>query len=409
MNLRITVVLRGLLGLALWLVSSGGTGASEGELTFSNHLISNDYTYGFGVAVADVDGDGDPDIISSDCTTHGSRMHNDIYWYQNDGKGNFTRHFVAKDDWYGRYERLKVADINGDGHPDVVIVDNFFGNLTWFENSGHPRDGKPWKRHVITEGGLLGAYDVDVADLDGDGRPDVVASSWRFGRQFVWYENPGPFPDAEWNAHVIDSGLGETRSVAVADFNGDGRPDVLGTDTGLGITLWYENPGDPKRRPWKRHVIDLETRPCHGHPVDMDGDGDMDVVMALGGPNPDAGWAVVWYENVGKPGDGTRWVKHTITDAFEGAFEAVAADLDGDGRPEVIASAWGKNGGVAWFKAKGDPTGPWSMHPLITHWSNAVQVVVGDMDCDSRPDVVAVAEHGSYELRWWRNEGTQAQ
>ena len=111
------------------------------EVTFSNKLISSDYTYGYGVGVADLDGDGDLDVVSSDCTTVGSRKHNDIYWYENDGKGSYKRHFLAKDNWYGRYERLRIADLNGDKRPDVVIVDNFFGNLTWFENSGHPRDG----------------------------------------------------------------------------------------------------------------------------------------------------------------------------------------------------------------------------------------------------------------------------
>ena len=57
--------------------------------------------------------------------------------------------------------------------------------MVWFENNGHPRDGNLWKRHAITSGGLLGAYDVAIADFDGDGLPDVVASSWRLGNSFV--------------------------------------------------------------------------------------------------------------------------------------------------------------------------------------------------------------------------------
>jgi hypothetical protein len=392
------------VGLAAGLWAVPGTGYRQEE--FSNRLISADYTYGYGIGLADLDGDGDLDIVSSDCTTYGSRKHNDIYWYENDGKGHFTRHFLARDDWYGRYERFRLTDMNGDGHPDVVIVDNYFGNLTWFENSGHPRDGKLWKRHVITLGGLLGAYDVDVADFDGDGRPDVVASSWRMGNQFAWYENPGAGSEAEWKVHVIDQNQAETRTVVAADFNRDGRPDVLGTVTVAGIILWYENPADPKRQPWKRHVIDLVARPTHGHPVDLDNDGDLDVVMAYGGLGVgDASQhEIVWYENAGKPGDGTHWVKHVIAQNFDQAFEALAADLDGDGRKEVIASAWGSHGKVAWFQHSGDPAGTWTMHSLIANWPNAVQIVTGDLDGDGRPDVVGVAEKGSLELRWWRNE-----
>ena len=392
--------------LVVFLIVAVAASASPDPITFSNRLISGDYTYPYGISLVDLDEDGDLDIISSDCTTVGSRKHNDLYWYENDGKGNFTRHFLAKDDWYGRYERMKAADMNGDRHPDLVVVDNFHGHVVWFQNSGHPRDGQLWKRRLITDGGLLGAYDVDVADFNGDGRPDVAASSWRMGNQFVWYENPGTASEAKWPSHVIDANQAETRTVAAADFNRDGRPDVLGSVTTVGIVLWYENPGTAKPGRWKRHVIDLTAHPMHGHPVDLDKDGDLDVLMAFGGAaQGGAGYhEIVWYENVGKPGNGARWIKHLIGEKFQFGFEAVAADLDGDGRLEVIASS-AKSGEVAWFQNNGDPAGPWTKYPLINGWATAVQVLSGDLDRDGKLDIVAVAEKTSLELRWWRNEG----
>src|SRR5262249_39699804 len=143
---------------------------------------------------------------------------------------------------------------------------------------------------------------------------------------------------------------------------------------------------------------------------DMDGDGDTDVVMALGFNAP-AGQKethqVVWYENVGKPGDGTRWKKHLIGE-LEGAFEAVAADLNGDGKPDGVATAWGPKGRVVWFENPGDPRGKWTMHALKDDWPRANAVVVADLNGDKRPDIAAVAERGSNELRWWRNEGRAA-
>ena len=141
------------------------------DLKFEEHLISNDYTYAYAVAAADLDGDGDLDLTSSDCGTKGSRIHNAFYWFENDGSGKFRRHFVAKEDWQGRYERHRLADINQDGRIDLVGIDNFYGDVFWFENPGNPAQTDSWKRHAITSGGLMGAYDVDVADLDGDGRP----------------------------------------------------------------------------------------------------------------------------------------------------------------------------------------------------------------------------------------------
>jgi hypothetical protein len=375
---------------------------------FSGRMISSDYTYSFGVAAADLDKDGNTDIVSPDCTTQGSRKHNDIYWYQNDGKGNFTRHLVASDGWYGRYERLQIADINADGNPDVVIVDNFFGDVSWFENDGHPRDEKLWKRHAITSGGLLGAYDVAVADFDGDGLPDVVASSWRLGNSFVWYKHPGPGATGEWTAHVIDIGQQQTRGLAVADFNGDGRPDVVGTVTGAGIVLWYENPSDPEHEPWKRHVIDLVASPAHVFAVDLDKDGDTDVVAAIGAFNYDdpASAQVVWYENVGHRGSETRWVKHVIAQSFPQALDVTVADLRGQGHLDVIATAWTKQGRIAWFDNAGDPTGPWTMHSLINDWDGA-QTIAVDLDNDGKVDILGTSEKLIHELRWWKNEGNK--
>jgi hypothetical protein len=369
-----------------------------GALQFSERLISNDYTYGYGIAAADLDGDGDLDLTSSDCTTMGSRKHNDIYWFENDGKGNFTRHYLARDDWFGRYERHQIADINHDGWLDLVSVDNFFGNVIWFENSKHAKDGQLWKRHVITEGGLLGAYDVAVADLDADGDADVAASSWRMGNQFTWFENPGTTKSRNWEVHVIDDNQAETRTVCIADFNRDGRPDVLGTVNAAGIVLWYENSGQPATRTWKRHVVDLAGLPMHGHPVDLDGDGDLDVIMAF------YSHEVVWYENEGKPGNGVRWEKHTIAPEFAHGFEVVDADLDGDGDRDVVATAADKEGQIDWFENTGNPRGSWVKHTLKAPWSNAFQVITADLDRDGKLDIAAV---GKQEFYWWRNEGRQ--
>jgi hypothetical protein len=155
-------------------------------------------------------------------------------------------------------------------------------------------------------------------------------------------------------------------------------------------------------------VIDLVPQPVHGQPVDMDRDGDMDVVAALGGVGyavvPKEGHQIAWYENRGEVGGDGAWRKHVIGDVFEGAFEAVAADLDGDGDVDVVATGF-RPGRVAWFENSGDPKAPWKMHLLKDNWPGANQVIVGDLNGDGRPDIAAVAEQRSNELRWWRNEG----
>lgn len=127
---------------------------------FSEHLISNDYTYPYGVSAADLDRDGDLDLTSSDALPH-----NNLYWFENDGSGKFTRHFIARNDPQ-RLERHVTVDMDDDGYLDVVIVENLYGDLKWFKNPGvFPGEDPLWERRYITQGGLPSAYDVAVADL----------------------------------------------------------------------------------------------------------------------------------------------------------------------------------------------------------------------------------------------------
>jgi hypothetical protein len=369
-------------------------------IRFTEHLIADGYNYAYGISAADLTGNGVLDIISADTDVG-------LYWFENDGKGNFTKHIIHErtKEWL---ERHVVVDINGDGRPEIVSVDNTNGSLLYFAFEGDPRERNNWRIHYIIEGGLPGAYDVAVADFDGDGDLDVAASSWRKGNRFDWFEQR----DGRWIQHPIEEQIGETRTICAVDIDGDGRVDLLGTARTGNQVVWYQNPGDPVNLPWRKTIIDDAPQPIHGHPVDMDGDGDVDVVMALGMLPPDhdhkgVGFEhhqIVWYENEGNPTAGP-WKKHIICDRFPHAFEAVAADLDNDGQIEVVATAWDMTGRVALFKHRGDPSGPWDMQLLKDGWIRADQVILADLNGDGRLDIVAAAERGSNELRWWRNEG----
>jgi len=318
-------------------------------LTFSESLIMDGFGYAYGIAVGDLDGDGDLDVTAADADGRA------LYWFENDGTGSFTRHFIQRDHPKERLERHAIGDVNADGHPDVVIVENLTGDLYWFENSGTPADGHPWKLHLISEGGLPFAYDVAVADFDGDGDLDVAASSW-MANVVAWFENAGAPGAGPWLKHMIDPEIPEARTIRVADFNGDGHPDLLATGSGADLLVWYQHPGEDPTGAWTRHVIDATMpRPIHGHPVHMDGDGDIDVVMAAGMAGNSPG-AVVWYESKGDP-TGGPWMRHMICEPMPHAFEAFAGDLDGDGNIEVVVTTWTAPGGVYLFKHDGDPRG----------------------------------------------------
>jgi hypothetical protein len=283
-------------------------------LRFSEHLILGGFGYAYGISAVDLDGDGDVDLVAADTDVG-------LYWFENDGTGQFTQHVIHRrtGEWL---ERHAVADLDGDGRPEIVIVDNINASVLYFACAGDPRLAASWRPHYLDQGGLPGAYDVAVADFDGDGDLDVAASSWRKGNQFVWYENR----QGQWVKHLVEANIGETRTICAADFNGDGRMDLIGTARTGNQAVWYENPGDPAGRPWIKHLVDTPPGPTHGHPVDMDGDGDVDVVMALGafGPHEPGVEQIVWYENDGEPGRGL-WSRHVICESLPSAFEAVGS------------------------------------------------------------------------------------
>ncbi len=380
--------------------------------TFSEHLIYEKFSYPYGIAAGDLDGDGDLDISSADCKTNDS-----VYWFENDGQGNFTQHYVQKND-PDRLERHLLGDVNADGHLDIIIVKNLRGHLLWFENNGTPKDGQLWKRHVITED-LPGAYDVALADIDQDGDLDVAGSSWVLGNQFAWFENDGTPADGHWKKHLIEGDVDETRAIRAADFDADGDVDFLGVisvnpvtnEDGVkefkpGFVVWYEQYRDGDAIAFRRQDVASEIRPLHGEPADMDGDGDLDIVMAMGMSAPvdrKDTHRVLWYENTDDRH--APWPAHVVADRFRDGFEAIAYDMDQDGDMDVIATSWRTPGQVAWFENSGDAKGPWTKHPLKTDWRSANQVIVADFNGDKRPDIAAIAEYGSLELRWWRNEG----
>lgn len=380
---------------------------SSGGLKFEERLVWGDGKYVYGIMATDIDGDGDLDL-----TTAG--VHSDmLLWHENDGKGNLKSYRICQDE-PGYLERHDLGDLNGDGRLDLVIVKNRIGHLLWFENNGTPADGQLWKRHVITTD-FMRAYDVDLADLDGDGDLDVAASAYT-GDCFSWFENPGVEKvTQEWKQHRFDQGpeIANTRTIEAVDINRDGKLDLVATGTYGHHTIWYENTGEPAEKRFVRHVIDDKTQvPTHGHPVDIDGDGDADVIMAYGirgsASNPNSN-QVAWYENVGKAGKGAEWTKHLVGQLQFG-FEAVTGDLDGDGDLDVIAS--GCSGGqpgvgeVCWFENTGDPKKGWVKHPLKAY-SGSVQVIVMDLDQDGKLDIAGCSEDGS--AYWWKNLGAASE
>jgi len=388
---------------------------------FEERLIAGQYGYTFGVQAIDLDADGDLDLTNVDIV--GKNPSNaSLLWFENNGRGEFDRHVMSTGE-NGWLERHALGDLNGDGRIDVAVVSNRDGLLLWFQ---HPPGSskETWIRHEISRE-CPGAYDVRLGDLDGDGDLDAATAGYS-SHTLSWYENPGKANTGEsWKRHIVARNLAENRTVEIVDLNGDGRPDLLAGSVGLsfaaegptaapgqhgGCLAWFENTGDLDQ--WTRHVIDDQNRGViHGHAADLDGDGDLDVVLARGmRPEhiPVEMHEVVWYENQGTARQPGPWSRLVIA-ALPSAFEAIAVDLDDDGDLDVAATAWSLGDQLVWCENTGDSHQPWTKHVVREKYFAANQVIAADLDGDHRPDLVVTADDGSRrvkganELRWWRN------
>ena len=126
-------------------------------------------------------------------------------------------------------------------------------------------------------------------------------------------------------------------SVYAADIDGDGDMDVLGADVANDEIAWFENNGSGSFSAKK--VIGSIDAPFSVYAADVDGDGDMDVLATA---DPNSTDYVVWYENDGN--DPIVWTRHTIDSGFDGPRSVYAVDLDGDGDMDVLAGAKGPAG-----------------------------------------------------------------
>ncbi|MEB3198572.1 MAG: VCBS repeat-containing protein [Candidatus Sericytochromatia bacterium] len=252
-----------------------------------------------------------------------------------------------KPGWF--YHRAVWRDMNGDGRLDILtarakkpMMGPALGELVWF-SEGRNRAGF-WEEHVIAQG-----PDVHfrLADLDGDGREEVLASEF-FSKRFtvLWQEGD------TWRNRVIDTKCGSAFDLEVADLNGDGRRDVVLTNHEANLeagAFAYEIPQDWKNTLWPKHVIakGIETR--NGGPNQASPGAP--VVVPGAAPN---GKALILLAGDGsqrvhllapRSTDRSDWNYQLIDLANLGCTvgQLAVADLDADGAPEIFAPAYDKH------------------------------------------------------------------
>ncbi|MCD4848004.1 MAG: T9SS type A sorting domain-containing protein [Candidatus Aegiribacteria sp.] len=297
---------------AKWWENVDGSGTSWTEHTLCEETVDATSIYS-----EDIDDDGDMDILTV------SYLSYEIIWWENiDGFGTYwTKHTVG-DFLYPI--SVYSDDIDSDGDMDVLSASQTANEIAWWENTDG--SGTNWTKHNIDfiVGGPNSAYSEDI---DGDGDMDVIGAAFE-ADDIIWWENING-SGTSWNEITIDGNFDGAISAYSEDIDGDGDMDVLGTAIIDDDITWWENINGSGTS-WNVHTIDEDFDGAYSvYSEDMDDDGDMDVLGAAGVADD-----ITWWENI--DGSGTVWTEHTVDEYFNGARYAYPVDIDGDGEMDIL-------------------------------------------------------------------------
>jgi len=313
---------------------------------------------------------------------------------------------------------LALYDIDQDGFVDVVSV---------HEDSHHLRiafgseDPDRWENVTIAQGALVGAIeDVAVGDLNGDEWPDIVVACE--DAHLAYFENPGlNARSTSWSSFIpkVTQNRGSWLQVAIADMNGDGKNEMVAANKGFDDivrlkpgerpelpTSMFRIEGDPlTSEAWNEQVLLAHGIPNQAITFDVDSDGDPDVLAAARLRN-----RMFIIENLGGEDDGSiRSVAHPIEieasfdtpagwKALSNAFNAVFADINEDGRADLLVNVmeFDAEHGRAWARAElgwlAQPkrlSDPWIYRRIgntLPDW--IIGVAAADIDGDGDMDAI---------------------
>ena len=230
------------------------------------------------------------------------------------------------------------------------------------------------------------AFSLFTADMDNDGDNDIIATNYI--SSIIWWENN----NSNWVKHIIDSSYLKLVDIYVIDMDNDGDMDVLSVSESQDSMFWWEN-YDGKGTEWNKTVVyTLLDGASSVYSADMDNDWDNDIIATGGEGN-----TINWFENLDSKGHG--WANHLVEDFFYDASELAAADIDNDGRNDVIAGA-ADSDQIAWWNGTNNT---WTKNLISSEFNNIKDLEVIDLDNDGDYDVIGTSFYGNF-VAWMEND-----
>lgn len=271
--------------------------------------------------------------------------------------------------------------------------------------------GKPWARHAIDDTSR-GADGVKLGDINRDGLPDIT-TAWEEGGVVRVYLNPGAAKSREPWPRVTVGEVSNGEEAIFADLDGDGRLEVVSGTEGKTKTLyWHRFTGAAnellKSERWRTDafpVADHTQMWMQAVPMDLDGLNGIDLLVA----SKNKGAAIGWLQSPTNADDLAAWKYHQLRDAGW-LMSVMPDDIDCDGDADAVFSdRKGSRSGVFWLENPGSKANqqraPWNEHAIGAEGKQVMFIDIGDANGDGRADIAAAAKPLDVYLWLRKTEG----
>lgn len=342
------------------------------------------------VSTADLDGDGYTDLFYTRFSFDEVRiLHN---------TGNGFGFSYKESIWGGTTNPLgvKAADINGDGLPELLVLSYMYDCVNIFRNNSTPGTiNLHWS--PVTLAATDGCRDLAIGDLDNDGKPDIVVTN-QSTHTISIFRNTSTGGNISFSTKIDLSTTAGPEGVAIGDLDGDGKREIVvaGNSATGGISI-FRNQSTPGTIAFdaKQDLV-AGSWPWDVEIADVDGDGKPDLLATNTSSNT---ISVFRNTSTGALSFATR------ADLATGGSPRgmTVADINGDGKPELLTANWFIEPTVAILGNKSS-AGTIAFDPFVTYSTNTGcgEVVVADLNRDGTPDIVT-ANSQSNSLSYLQN------
>jgi hypothetical protein len=371
--------------------SNGGTISSNSyssKIDFNTDLRPN------GIVAVDLDGDGKPDLATpNNYSIAGQPASVSVLRNTSNASGINFAAFQNLNTGPVTYT-LASGDIDGDGKPDLVAHSIAELNISVFRNTSTIGNiSFAPKVDYSTVGGVHG---INITDLDGDGKSDIVAANNLNGLISV-YRNTGSPGNISFAPKVDFTTLVGPKSIALGDFDNDGKRDMAVTSDLINGFSIFRNTGSPGNIAFSARA-DIATGSgniCFGiSSGDLDDDAKEDLVIVINNNNTSSAQL---YRNTSTTGNITFNLAATIAGGSSAtSYHAALGDVNGDGKPDIALSVDGIVSGQNKVYQNNSTTGVISFgtpnsFPSFSPYAEAIC----DLDADGRPELISTFFIGS--------------